>query len=402
MRAMRAFGGEERGEEEGRNDGHEREPVDARDEEENEGERVDKGGEEQLTAFSEQEHRKDEKHVVVEVEVGGEQERRREAGAEGCREAAGGADEVDGNGEDEDGEECVEGEGDVRGKKARAADVEKTVERGHRLGIDGDDGLDVVALVRADGGRGDEAQPGHHALGAGDEKAGKRDRGGGWQPGENQARAARGGQIEDEEEEQAEGDLELEEAECEEDACGAVVAGGERSPEETGEEEEDDGVLAFGDAHEGGEAEEEEHRARDFGDARVGWQGSEAVAEEKQKEIEDDEGDVGVAVGEEGERSVEECFVGGMVEGDAAPHGADDDVLDGGLDGEVEELGGVVEEKPAGAVEGAEVVKAAGERQGGAADGEGDEGKEEPGEGGAEGDAGGWCGLRQVGVRGVH
>lgn len=378
---------EQRGEEEDWNERHQGEPVEACDAEEDERGHVYEGGEEGQAGPGEQQDREEEKHVVVEVEVGGEQERGCEGGAEGGGEGAGCADEVDGEGQDKDGEEYVEGKGDVGGKEARAADVEKAVEGGHGRGVDGDDGLGAMAFVRGDRGRGDEAQPRHHALRAGDQQAGECDGGGGWKPGEKNAGAARRRKVEEEEEKKAEGDLELEEGQGEEDAGGAVAAGGEGSPEQAGEEKEDDGVLAFGDTHEGGEAEEEEQRARDFGDARVGRWGSGLVTEKEEKQIEDGEGDVGPAVGKECERSVEEGLVGGVVEGDAAPHGADDEVLDGRLQPEVKELGGVVEDQPAGAVEGAEVVQAASERKGGDADGEGDEGEDEPRDDGGEGDA---------------
>src|SRR6185437_210845 len=130
-------------------DGHDGKPVDAGDEEEDEGEDVDEGCQERLAAFGEEQDREEKKHVVVEVEVGSEKERGGDGGAEGdgCASglAADLAHEVDGGGEDEDGEEDVEREGEARGKKARAADVEQAVESGHGLGVDGDGGLGVVA-----------------------------------------------------------------------------------------------------------------------------------------------------------------------------------------------------------------------------------------------------------------
>src|SRR6185437_1097625 len=122
-------------------DGHDGKPVDAGDEEEDEGEDVDEGCQERLTAFGEEQDREEKKHVVVEVEVGSEKERGGERGAEGYGCASGSAHEVDGSGEDEDGEEDVEREGEARGKKARAADVEQAIESGHGLGVDGDGGL---------------------------------------------------------------------------------------------------------------------------------------------------------------------------------------------------------------------------------------------------------------------
>ena len=125
-------------------------------EEEDEGGNVDEGGQKRLAAFGEQKYGKEEKNVVVEVKVWGEQKRGCEAGAESDGATAGRAadlaNEVDGGGEDEQRETQVEGEGDAGGKQVRAADIEKAVEGGHRFGVDGDDGLEALAFVRGDGG----------------------------------------------------------------------------------------------------------------------------------------------------------------------------------------------------------------------------------------------------------
>ena len=119
MKRLGAFCDEERGEEEGWNDRHEANQSRPAKAKRMKGSDVDERGQERLTALGEQEHRKEEENVVVEVEVRGEQKRCGEGGAEGDGEIAGGADEVDGSGEDENGEDQVEGEGDAGGKQAR-------------------------------------------------------------------------------------------------------------------------------------------------------------------------------------------------------------------------------------------------------------------------------------------
>jgi hypothetical protein len=156
MEPLRMGGHEERGQEEHWNNGHQGEPVEAPEDKEDEGRNVNESGQERLAAFGEEQDREEEKDVVVKVEVGREQERGDERGAKGDGCAAGPAadlaNEVDGGGKDEDGEKYVQGEGDASGKQVRAAEVEEAVEGGHRLGIDGDDGLDVMALMSSDGG----------------------------------------------------------------------------------------------------------------------------------------------------------------------------------------------------------------------------------------------------------